>query len=79
MRISLSIILFVVFGLAIYSEVGYEIASTIFSSLTNQFSEVFILFGFLVPSISLLLGWVNMDILNWVMKLLNILSFPILR
>lgn len=46
MGISLSVILFVVFGLAIYPEAGNDIASTLFSTLTNQFGEMFLLFGF---------------------------------
>lgn len=46
MAISLSVILFVVIGLAIYPEQGNAIASQLFSTLTNQFGDVFLLFGF---------------------------------
>ncbi|MFC1503321.1 BCCT family transporter [Pseudomonadota bacterium] len=46
MAISISVILFVVVGLSIYPEQGNAIASQLFSTLTNQFGEVFLLFGF---------------------------------
>lgn len=46
MAISLSVILFVVIGLAIFPEQGNDIASQLFSTLTNQFGELFLLFGF---------------------------------
>ncbi|WP_051303590.1 BCCT family transporter [Psychromonas aquimarina] len=46
MAISLSVILFVVFGLALYPEQGNAVAAQLFSTLTNQFGELFLLFGF---------------------------------
>ena len=44
--ISLSVILFVVVGLALYPEQGNAIASYLFSTLTDQFGDIFLLFGF---------------------------------
>ncbi len=46
MAISLSVILFVVVGLTLFPEQGNAIASQLFSTLTNQFGEVFLFFGF---------------------------------
>ncbi|OLQ72163.1 glycine/betaine ABC transporter [Photobacterium proteolyticum] len=46
MAISLSVILFVVVGLTLFPEQGNAIASQLFNTLTNQFGEVFLFFGF---------------------------------
>lgn len=55
MAISLSVILFVVVGLALYPEQGNAIASQLFNTLTNHFGEMFLFFGFFSV---IFLGWI---------------------